>query len=250
MALKPEELQQLAQGYVQKKQAEANASPPDFGVPKKKSIDQEINSMPNADKLTKFERKVYGALPGVTTWMENNRIMGGTISEQLDKFNNSWAGKALNSLDVFAEGLERTAGLAQQIATDPDFDWDELKSAWYAGSLTYDTNNLPTFNKDTGLRIPTDLPGSGGMNAHRAKIQRLLQAGVDPKAALAQVRDEYYEGLGALALRAQLNDTYGHVLGDPLNVITGYLKPIQALKARRFTALTSKLAGGVEDVLT
>jgi hypothetical protein len=254
MPLDPTQLQQLAQGYVQKKKEQVVPAP-DFAIPKPKSIDQEINAMPNADKLTLNEKKIYGALPGITTWMENTRIRGTTVSEQLDKFNNSWPGKALNFLDIFAEGFERTSGLVEQMATDPDFDTEDLKAAWYAGSLTYDTTNLPTFKRDKdkkiiGMQIPTDLPGSSGLNAQRAEIQRLMQQGVDPKAALAQVKDKYYNGLGALTLRAQLNDTYGHVLLDPLNFVAAYLKPLEALKARRFVALTSKLTGGVEEVLT
>ena len=266
MPTDPNRIQQLAQDWVAQRQAERPR--PEFAVPRPpQTRDEQINNMPNADKLTQTERKIYDALPGISTWMENNRIMGRTVSEQLDKFNGSWAGRALNMLDVFAEGLERSVGLVGQM-DDPDFDWDNLQSAWYAGSLTYDTTNLPqivreqrelynprtrrteTANVAVGLRLPTDLPGSGGVSAARAKIQAYIDQGMDPKDALAKTRDEYYNGLGALALRAQLNDTYGHVLGDPLNLLTAWLKPVQALKARRFMALTTKLTGGAEDVLT
>jgi len=254
MPLSPEELQRLAQSYTAERQSQQPQ--PDFGVPRQqpKSADEQLDQMPNADKLTSSEKWIYGKLPGVTTWMENNRIFGRTVSEQLDKFNTSWAGKALNSLDIFAEGLERTVGLVGQM-NDPDFDWDNLQSAWYAGSLTYDTTNLPTLKRDAagsivGMQIPTDLPGSGGVSTARVKIQAYIDQGMDPKEALSKARDEYYGGLGALALRAQLNDTYGHVLLDPLNVITAYLKPVQALKARRFAALTTKLTGGAEEILT
>src|SRR3990172_2103766 len=245
-------IQQLAQAYAQRRQ-EAVRPAPSFGIPKAKTIDEEINAMPNANKLTQNEKRIYGALPGITTWMENSRIMGKTVSEQLDKFNNGWLGKALNFLDVGAEGLERTAGLFSQMR-DPDFDMSELQSAWYAGSLTYDTTNLPIFKRDpggqiSGMRIPTDLPGSGGLSNARATIQRYIDQGMDPKDALAKARDELYGGLGALSLRAQLNDTYGHVLLDPINVLTAYLKPIQALKARRFTALASKVTCSAEEFI-
>jgi hypothetical protein len=266
----PKQLQQLAQQFVDKQKASRPQPAPSFGVPpqkKPKSLDDQISSMPNANKLTDAERAIYKGLPGVTHWMENSRIMGSTISEQFDKFNNSWAGKALNFMDVGAEALERTVGLAKQVLSDPDFDWDNLQAAWYAGSLTGDMTNLPVFIKSkeeqdwfnpqtqkyekrrivTGLRIPTDLPGSGGLNAARVKIQAYIDQGMDPKEALAKTQDEYYNGLGALALRAQINDTWFHVIGDPLNVLTAYLKPVQALKARRFMALSTKLTGGVEE---
>lgn len=253
MPITDDQILEWSQNYSQEHAGDFQ-QPANFGIPKAQTPEQQINAMPNADKLTKFERGVYGALPGITTWLENNRIMGRSISEQLDRFNNSWAGKALNSLDVLAEGLERTAGLVTQMATDPDFDTEDLRSAWYAGSLTYDTMNLPVFKRDDsgkiiGMRIPSDLPGSGGLSAARTTIQKYLDQGLDPKEALDKARDEYYNGLGALALRAQLNDTYGHILGDPLNFITAYLKPVQALKARRFTALTTKLTGGVDEFI-
>ena len=219
-----------------------------FGVPQQpQTIEQQINSMPNANRLTDSERWIYNRLPGVNTWMENNRIMGRTVSEQLERFNNGWLGKALQKLDVFAEGLERTSGLALQLRDDPNFDFSELKAAWYAGSLTYDVSNLPVLKKDAngnviGMTIPADLPGSEGLGHARTQIAKYMSMGMSAQDALAKVRDDYYGGLGALALRAQLNDLYGHVLLDPLNFITAYLKPVQALKARRFTALT-KIAG-------
>ena len=248
MPLDPAQLQQLAQGYVQKKKAQTIPAP-DFAIPKPKSIDQEINAMPNADKLTLTEKKIYGALPGITTWMEGTRIAGKTVSEQLDKFNSSWVGKATQFMDVLAEGFERTSGLVEQMTTDPNFDMKDLQAAWYAGSLTDETTNLPVFKRDKdnhiiGMRIPTDLPGSAGLNAQRAKIQSLMQQGVAPADALAKVKDEYFNGLGALALRAQLNDMYGHVLLDPLNVLGAYLKPIELLKVTSKAALSEKLAGG------
>lgn len=258
MGLTPQDLAQIAQ------QNKAPQLPGDYAVPKP-DIKQQINSMPNANKLTQTERKIYSALPGVTSWLENNRIMGRTYSEQLDKFNNSWVGKGLQYLDFLAEGLERTSGLVTQM-TQPGFDFKNLKAAWYAGSLTYDTVNLPqlvrsketitdpitgrTGNPVVGLRIPTDLPGAqNGLNNARLQIQRLMEQGYDPTEALSMVRDDYYSGLGALALRAQLNDLYGHALLDPLNVVSAWFKPVQALKARRLAAVT-KIAGGVEDIIT
>jgi hypothetical protein len=233
-----------------------NASPPDFGVPtppKAKSTDEQLSTMPNADKLTSAEKWVYGKLPGVTTWMDENKILGRTISEQLDNFNKGWMGKALNFLDIGSEGLERFGGLYDQISSDPDFNWDELQSAWYAGSLTYDTSNLPQVSRDKDgkvtYRIPTDLPGTPALHEARAKIQTYIDQGMEPRAAMLKAQDEYYNGLGALAIRAQMQDTFFHMLGDPINVLSGALKPLEALKARRFAALTTKVVGGAEEFL-
>jgi hypothetical protein len=82
--------------------------PGNFGAPPPEptSMDDQINNMANADKLTKAEKKIYKALPGVTTWMDNHTIRGKTYSEQLENLNEGWAGKALQKLDFLAEGLE------------------------------------------------------------------------------------------------------------------------------------------------
>ncbi len=261
MALTPEQLQQAAGNYLAKKTVQ---KPPTYAQPQE-DVNSQIASMPNADKLTNFEKSAYKALPGVTTWMENNKIFGTSVSDQLDKFNNSWAGKALMKLDMLAEGFERGVGLIAQMQ-DPNFDMKDLRAAWYAGSLTYDTINLPRVVRGgedivdpltgrrgksvIGFEVPTDLPGAkSGLADAREEIARLIQIGYSPQEALEKARDNYYNGLGALALRGQMQDMWGHVLLDPLNVLTGYLKPIQALKAKRFAAL-SKIAGGVEDIVT
>lgn len=268
MALKVQDLVQIAQ------QNKPQPEPGDYAIPKQ-DIEKQINSMPNANKLTQTEKSIYKALPGVSSWMENNRIFGQTYADQLEKFNNGWMGKALQKLDFLAEGLERTSGLVVQM-TDPNFDFKDLKAAWYAGSLTYDTTNLPQLvygtkirvkdnstqgwhweeSKDgkgeniAGLRFPTDLPGTqAGLNDARTKIVQLMQQGVDANTALEQVRSDYYEGVGALALRSQLNDFYGHFLLDPLNWIMGGVKPIEALKLRKLTATTEKIATSAEDIM-
>lgn len=231
--------------------------PGNFGVPKQ---DQQISGMPNADKLTRSERAIYKALPGVSATL-------GKFSDKLDRFD-KWAGgipgKILTVLDAGAEGLERTMGLFAQMR-DPNFnirDKEDLKAAWYAGGLTADMTNLPQFvwdgpkTKDiygkehasvSGFKITDDLPGAtAGLADARLQIKNLIAQGVDPGVALQQVRDEYYGGLGALALRAQLNDLYSHVLLDPLNLITGWTKPVEALKVRRLAALEKTVAGAAD----
>lgn len=269
MPLTNEQLQQAAQQYFTQKGVTVQPKTPDFGAPK--SLEQQVNELPNSSKLTSTERKIYESLPGWTTWMQEKQVFGKSVSERLENFEGSLIGRAFGWLDIPAEGLERTVGLARQVMDDPDFDWGELKSAWYAGSLQWETANLPQIVKGdlvrvrdpktgvfrwekakpgqagenfAGLRMPTDLPGVSGLHTARSQIQALLDQGMDPKEALARARDDYYNGLGALALRAQMNDMWGHVLGDPLNLVTAALKPVQALKVRSLVALTSK----VDDV--
>lgn len=203
-----------------------------------------VQNMPNSDKLTASERWIYGKLPGFSE---------STIGKALSKFGDSWAGKALNWLDIGAEGLERTVGLFSQLANQQPGEELDLKHAWYAGSLTGDMFNLPTFKKDEngkviGLQVPNDLPGAAGLAQARVKIAQLVAQGMTEREALTQVRDDYYEGLGALALRAQLYDTYFHVVADPLNYIMPALKPVEALQARRITALTQKVAYSTEEL--
>ncbi|MFA5378086.1 MAG: hypothetical protein WC455_20205 [Dehalococcoidia bacterium] len=199
-------------------------------------------NMPNADKLTPAEHWLYRTLPGFTE---------STVGKALAGFSEGWIGKALNVLDIGAEGLERTIGLAaqyEQVAgTDREQDFlDHISEAWNAGTLTYDVTNLPTFTRDekgaiNGISIPTDLPGAAGLTEARLK----LISGVP----LDQVRQEYYSSLGALQLRAQLYDTYGHVVLDPINIIAGQLKPVDRIKVLSEIARTVKYTDeGIEDL--
>lgn len=205
-----------------------------------------VSGMPNAEKLTPYERSIYGALPGFSE---------SGIGKALEKFNGTWAGKGLAYLDVFAEGLERTVGLGRQLI-DKTVDLDDLKSAWYAGGLTYDLARAPTpvYNSELGkydrLRIPLDLPGAAdGLATARKNIEKYVAQGMTYSDALQKARSDYYDGLGALALRAQLQDTFGHVVLDPLNFAGGFVKkPIDLLQARRVTALQKSLVSA--DKLT
>jgi hypothetical protein len=203
-----------------------------------------VANMPNADKLTASERWLYGKLPGFSE---------STVGKALGKFGETWAGKALNWLDIGAEGVERSVGLAAQLLNAKPGEEVNLKDAWYAGSLAGDMFNLPTLRRDkdgkvTGISIPNDLPGVNGMVQARQKIAQYVAQGMSENEALIKTRDEYYNGLGALALRAQLYDTYFHVVADPLNYIMPALKPVEALQARRISALTGKIAYSAEEL--
>jgi len=245
---------------------QAASKPPSYPAPAK----DPVSAMPNASKLTPTERKIYATLPGISTFTGKYLT---PLSNALDKFTGGWAGKALGALDILAEGAERAAGFADQIyyaATQgslKNFDTlNEIKAAWYAGSLLSDTTNLPMFIKEknpyydpknpasqeeviTGVRIPTDLPGINGIVEARKKILAEITAGGDAGDALIKAKDEYYSSLGALTLRAQLYDTYFHVLGDPLNAVSGALKPIEKLHALRNIGLYEKIGVGSVDVL-
>lgn len=199
-------------------------------------------NMPNSDKLTPTEHWLYGKLPGFSE---------STVGQALEKFGESWAGKALNVLDIFAEGLERTIGLGAQYTqvagTEQETEfWGHIKEAWNAGTLTYDVTNLPTFKRDesgkiTGLTIPTDLPGSAELNNARMK----LISGMP----LEEVKQEYYTSLGALQLRSQLYDTYGHIVLDPLNLVAGALKPVEKAHVLRNVTMATKFTDDAVDVV-
>src|SRR3990167_2260675 len=217
----------------------------------------------NYDKLTQAERTLYGWLPGFAE---------SSVGKALERFSGGWLGKALSWIDVAVEGVERTHGLGVQYRNatfgmfrpdgtrSPDWNGAELDdlnrnlaSAWYAGGLLADMSNLPTFQSDetgklTGIQLPTDLPETAGLGAARKKKTAFTAEGRNPGAALVQTRAEYYDDLGALAIRAQLYDTYYHILLDPLNVIGAALKPVEIANVARRTIQSTKWADDVLDV--
>lgn len=222
-------------------------------------INQQVNAMPNADKLTPTEHWLYGKLPGFSQ---------STIGQALAKFGDSWAGKALSYLDVGAEGIERTAGLVVQLANLKPGEQINLRDAWYAGSLTGDMINLPQLvygpeqqvqdpqnpgktklgKPVIGIRLPTDLPGPSGLADARNKIAQYVSQGMSEHDALIKVKNDFYNSEGALALRSQLYDTYWHVLADPLNYIMPALKPVERIQALRYIAETQKVAYTAEEL--
>jgi hypothetical protein len=189
---------------------------------------QSIEDIPNYDKLTRTERWLMNKLPGIA---ESN------VGKALAKFSESWAGKALQYLDIGAEGVERLGGLGwqyHQARNDPDqLDWlnKNLKHAWAAGSLTSDVMNMPIY-RDGRWQIPTDLPGISGL----VEARRNLSRGLD----LETVRSEYLNGLGALALRAQKQDALQHIIADPLWIIGKYVKPLELIKEATFAKTVYK----------
>ena len=188
--------------------------------------------VPNIDKLTRKERAIMDFLPGFSE---------SKVGHALATFGESWAGKALMKLDVLAEALERGTGFATQYADawantqntgDPAYinEFKEnLGAAWYAGGLSADMMNLPDVMGDQ-LSLPMDLPGIEGTVAARKQIAGLMAQGMDGGEALIKVRDEYYESLGALALRAQLQDAFVHIAGDPLNLLAAWLSLLRGRK--------------------
>ena len=230
-------------------------------------VDNAVRSMPNADKLTNFERWVGRALPRLgDEWKEHigepyqawaeDRPAAQWLGRQA-KWAGGWMGKALNVLDVGAEGIERTSGLIAQTllaAQDDDLEnfTSRLADAWYAGSLTYDVTNLPTFTRNeegriNGMRLPDDLPTGAYLPQARRRITELVEnEGYDRREALNIVRAEYYDDLGALALRAQLYDTYWHMLADPVNLIPA---PVDLLQVQRAQIVSTKAIPEVLDSL-
>lgn len=212
----------LQQAQAQPQQETQYPNPP-------QSMADQLAAMPNSEKLTGFERWVYNKLPGVGE---------SRIGKLLETFGNSPVGKALNYLDVFAEGAERALGTIAQLKyrqPDEQIDWAD---AWKAGSLYYDVSNLPTVNGGQ-VQIESDLPGTYAL----VEARKLMEQG----ASFEEVRDTLYNNLGALRLRAQLQDTMGHVILDPLNYVSAFVKPVQKLTALRNLALSGKVDVSVAE---
>ena len=193
-----------------------------------------FNSIPNIDKLSRFERKVMDFLPGFAE---------STVGQALAKFSEHPLGKLLSYLDIGAEGLERAIGFGTQFLTaigTPDWEnfRQNLSEAWYAGSLAVDMTNLPVV-RDGVILFPTDLPGEAGLTMARKSIIQLVNQGMDASDALVQVRNEYYNSLGALAIRAQIHDAFFHIAADPLNIVMPFLKPIERLKIGTLARVTT-----------
>src|SRR4030065_2335011 len=155
-----------------------NYSPATPAVPQEQAVAQ----MKNYERLTASERWLYSMLPGVARgaeWLSKN-------TPTWAKPATSFAGKLLTKLDVGAEAVERTLGLAAQwneARADPlkmqEFQ-QNLNSAWYAGSLFGDVTNLPTWASDNNhFTFPTDLPGTAALVQARNRIEERTNAGLE-----------------------------------------------------------------------
>jgi len=195
----------------------------------------DLTQMPNYEKTSGGERWLLRALPGFAQ---------SDVGQALAAFGNTWAGKALGFFDVLAEGLERGVGVGVQAAmnlgvpgANKQLLEDQLKSAWYAGSLTADyANTTSEFGIEDGKpywRVPQDLPGAAGLVEARQSIYRLVQQGMSYSDALEKVRADSYTKAGALAIRMQANDLVFHIFGDPLNIVAGWIKPVERISAAK-----------------
>jgi hypothetical protein len=202
---------------------------------------QAAEAMPNYDKLAPFERKLYEFMP---------KLGESSVGKALSWFGDTWVGKALGVLDVFAEGLERTSGfVAQANVAKENGTWNqfmaEIGPAWYAGSLAADFTNLPDIYRDENdqlrMTVPTELPGVQGLVDARKKIA----SGVP----LTQVRDEYYNDLGALAIRSQYQDLIFHIFLDPLNYVLPFLKPVESAQKARKLLMARKASDTYIDTI-
>src|ERR1044072_1691199 len=210
-------------------QAAKTVSTPPVNPHPPQSIADSIDALPNSDKLLPSEQWIYSKLPGVA----NN-----PIGKLLSSFAESPARKLLNYLDYGAEGLERTLGVLAQYRDRQPGEEFKLKDAWSAGSLFYDVSKLPRITYDqngkaVGVHIDNDMPGAYAITEARKQLEQ--------GKSLEEVRDALYGNMGALSLRAQLNDTLGHVALDPLTWALGAVKPVEKLHAIRNLALTGKM---------
>src|SRR3990167_4571119 len=237
----------------------------------------DFSKIPNYDKLSRAEKWVMSALPGIT--QKNVPFTDITIGDALTKFSESHAGKVLSWLDVGAEALERGAGMIAQAgeAFGNEAKWSEftgnLNAAWYASSLASDLSPslevTPKYEAAPGaipgLSVPEagrkisgwkvgfaeDLPGISGVVTARKRIIELMAGGMTASAALSIARDEQYNDLGALALCSQMHDMFFHMAADPLNVFLPFLKPVERLQAARRGILATKFtAEAAQEAVT
>jgi len=211
--------------------------------------------MEDYDKLNAVERWMGSALP--TTVQKGKEKLDAFLPGNIEKgvyAVGNWVIKAMSIFDAAGEFVERGSGFVRQwkLAEEND-DLDNfkknLKDAWAASSLFYDTSNAPMF-QDGKLTFHTDLPSTSELPKLRKKITELTDNGVGRRQALEQVRTEYMQDLGALSIRAAKQDLLGHVLLDPFMWLTlGGYAPIDIIKGTAVTARSSKYAVGYLDEL-
>ncbi len=194
---------------------------------------------PNWNNLNSTERWLYTkGLP----WVEEQGWL-----DRLENLNESWVGKALQVVDVLAEGVERSVGLIAQYKDAaeknevPQF-IEDLGTRWQAGSMAYDVMGAPGVAvTSTGLQTYTPLEiSASALN----KAHQLIVDG----ATTEEARAALYDDMGALALRATLADAIGHIALDPLNFILPKLAPITRLHKLRANALYRSGRVGAEAV--
>src|SRR3972149_283395 len=146
----------------------ARASQPSTQYPwQQPGFTPRAQQVPNYERLTATERWVMDRLPGIAE---------SGVGRALEWFNNTWAGRALQYLDIGAEGVERGIGFVAQ-ALDANAHgqeaWDDFQAnareAWYAGSLAADFVGSPT-----GDMVPYTVRGrsswSGRWDGHWPRL--------------------------------------------------------------------------------
>ena len=171
----------------------------------------------NWNRLTDIEKSIY--TDGLASVLPQGlRPSGEWLLEKLDRFNNSWVGKVLPVFDVFAEGVERSFGMiaqykdAKERGELEDFS-SHLGKAWQASQFYYNVANIimPQDKDGNVITVYSDMPGYQELY----NIRKKLIAGKTSVEAEAELYDE----LGALRVRAVLQDALGHIVMDPGNII-------------------------------
>lgn len=209
---------------------------------------EDLSQLPNWEKLNASERAIMGALPGITTTLADayknfddwtGGLAGLVTGSKPVQAGAAAIGAALGALDVGAEATERTAGLLRQYLDarqSPEALAEfkrNFKAAWYGGTLAADTANVEIAFGPDGLVIPNDLGGAAALTQARQRIAELVAGGSNYHDAAIIARDEYYASLGALAIRAQVQDLTWHLVIDPVNIILGTVKPVERLHVLR-----------------
>jgi len=129
-----------------------------------------------------------------------------TYGDILETFNRSLAGRALQVLDLGAVAAERAQAFAFQISDDPRGTLENPGAAWGAGDILYEIGELGWESQPR-------------LSAARDRIA----AGESPQDVLAAL----LEANPDMAAQMMVADAAGHILIDPLNILLGYVRPVQ-----------------------
>ena len=160
-----------------------------------------------------------GAWRGVGEWLAQTAAPllaeeyrpGKTYADALEAFSQSWAGRTLLLFDAGAVALERATALGRQYVADPEDVRADWGAAWRAGDLYYEVFEM----------VPTE----GGVAEELSRARQMIAQGATPEEALGAFLERLTpEG----ASQAMVADVAGHIILDPINVLLGYVRPVQA----------------------
>ena len=250
------------EGYLGSEQRARNLAmnPPSWQPEPPRMPNDAYKSMEGYEKLTGFEKWLGDAFQsGIPQATEKvKEFLPDPIEKVVFGAGNA-ALKFLGYFDFLEEGIERSSGLIRQAklaheAGEQDEFYKNLGDAWAAGNMFYDISNAPLPARglkwsDPDIPFHTDFKGTSDLPTIRKQITELTDQGMGRKEALEQVKAEYYNDLGALAIRAIKQDIAGHIIFSPFLIaqVMGYA-PIDIIKKASVAGGNKYLPGTLEHL--